>query len=227
MPEPPQAWSLSDVRAVVSGVHYGRHDRTGFRRHRLPCRIRPDTVHSTPGMPWRTGRDADRERTNGTEGVRTSSIATTTRQPARTRRAPSMTTAFAARQPRLARRWQDCQRNRNHGSDQAAAWCRSNVQAAPRRTAVLGRLRVESRASGGASSVMASTVRRLLLVVSGRPRGRASREGVRRLDQLGGGHEPRCRSVEVAVRPSSPLQARPLVPADRGRLGGRGRAALG
>jgi hypothetical protein len=45
--------------------------------------------------------------------------------------------AFAARQPRLVRRWQDCQRDRNHGSDQAAAWCRSTVQAAPRRTALV------------------------------------------------------------------------------------------
>jgi hypothetical protein len=45
--------------------------------------------------------------------------------------------AFAAGQPRLARRWQDCQRDRNHGSDQADAWCRSTVQAAPRRTAVV------------------------------------------------------------------------------------------
>jgi hypothetical protein len=46
--------------------------------------------------------------------------------------------AFAAWQPRSAWRWQDCQRDRNHGSDQAVAWCRSIVQAAPRRTAVLG-----------------------------------------------------------------------------------------
>jgi hypothetical protein len=47
---------------------------------------------------------------------------------------PPVGPAFAAWQPRLARRWQDCQRDRNHGSDQAAAWCRSSVQAAPRRT---------------------------------------------------------------------------------------------
>jgi hypothetical protein len=42
-----------------------------------------------PGTPWRTGSDADRERTNGTEGARTSSIATTTRRPTCTRRAPT------------------------------------------------------------------------------------------------------------------------------------------
>jgi hypothetical protein len=64
--------------------------------------------------------------------------------------------AFAAWQPRSAPRWQHCQRDRYHGSDQAAAWCRSSVQAAPRRTALLRRLRVERRANGEASSVMAS-----------------------------------------------------------------------
>jgi hypothetical protein len=64
--------------------------------------------------------------------------------------------AFAAWQPRSAPRWQHCQRNRYHGSDQAAAWWLSAVQAAPWRIALLGRLRVESRANGGASSVMAS-----------------------------------------------------------------------
>jgi len=57
---------------------------------------------------------------------------------------------------------QDCQRDRNHGSDQAATWCRSAVQAAPRRTAVLGRFRVERRASGEASSVMASSRERVV-----------------------------------------------------------------
>jgi hypothetical protein len=51
--------------------------------HRLPCHIRPDTVHSTRHA-MANGSDADRERTNGTEGVRTCSIATTTRRPART-----------------------------------------------------------------------------------------------------------------------------------------------
>jgi hypothetical protein len=64
--------------------------------------------------------------------------------------------AFAAWQPRSAPRWQHCQRDRYHGSDQAAAWCRSSVQTAPRRTALLRRLRVERRANGEASSVMAN-----------------------------------------------------------------------
>jgi hypothetical protein len=36
----------SDVRAVVSGVHHGRHDRTAFRTPHVRS-IRPDTVHST------------------------------------------------------------------------------------------------------------------------------------------------------------------------------------
>jgi hypothetical protein len=56
--------------------------------HRLSGRS-GRTPSTPPGMPWRTGSDADRERTNGTEGVRTSSIATTTRRPTRTRRAPA------------------------------------------------------------------------------------------------------------------------------------------
>jgi hypothetical protein len=50
MPERPQAWSPSDIRAVVSGVHDGRHDRTPSG-HRLPGRIWPDTVHSTGTPP--------------------------------------------------------------------------------------------------------------------------------------------------------------------------------
>jgi hypothetical protein len=122
--------------------------------HRLSGRSgRTPSLH--PARHGETGGDADREPTTGTQGVRTSSIATTTRRPAGTRRAPPVGLAFAAWQPRLARRWQACHRDRDHGSDQAAAWYRSTVQAAPRRTAVLGRLRVERRANGDASSVMA------------------------------------------------------------------------
>jgi hypothetical protein len=41
-----------------------------------------------PARHGETGSDADMERTNDTAGVRTSSIATTTRRPARTRQAP-------------------------------------------------------------------------------------------------------------------------------------------
>ena len=154
VPERPPAWSPSNVHAAVSGAHDGRHDRTGSGQ-RMPGRVRPDTVPST-GHASRTGSDADRGRTNGTEGIRTSSIATTTRRPAGTRRASPVGPVFAAWQPRSAPRWQHCQRDRYHGSDQAAAWCRSSVQAAPRRTALLGRLRVERRANGEASSVMQS-----------------------------------------------------------------------
>jgi hypothetical protein len=67
----------SDVRAVVSGVHHGRHDRTAFPDTACPV----DPAGHRPLHPARHGEggsDADRERTNGTEGVRTSSIATTT-----------------------------------------------------------------------------------------------------------------------------------------------------
>jgi hypothetical protein len=73
MPERLQAWSPSDIRAVVSGVHDGRHDRTASG-HRLPGRIWPETVHSTRHAT-RTESDADRERTNGTAAIRTSPIA--------------------------------------------------------------------------------------------------------------------------------------------------------
>jgi hypothetical protein len=55
--------------------------------HRMSGRIWSDTVHSTRhAMANRKRRG--QERTNGMDGVRTSSIATTTRRPARTRRAP-------------------------------------------------------------------------------------------------------------------------------------------
>jgi hypothetical protein len=46
--------------------------------HRLPGHIRR-TPSPPPGTPWRTRSDADRERTNGTEGTRTPSIATITK----------------------------------------------------------------------------------------------------------------------------------------------------
>ena len=108
-----------------------RRPRWTPRSDRLPdtaCPVVSGRTPSTPpGTPWQTGSDADREQTNGTEGTRTSSIATTTRRPAGTRRAPSCGAGVCSWQPRLARRWQDCQRDRNHGSDQAAAWCRSTV----------------------------------------------------------------------------------------------------
>lgn len=63
--------------------------------HRMPSRMRR-TPSPPPGTPWRSGSDADRERTNGTAGLRTSSIATTTKVARRTRRAPPVGPAFAA-----------------------------------------------------------------------------------------------------------------------------------
>src|SRR5512132_457186 len=144
---------LSDIRAVVSGVHDGRHDRTGFG-HRMPGRIWPGTVHSTRHA---TRTEATREGTDERHG-RHSDI--TDRHDHEDslpgRRTPSSGAGVAAWQPRSTRRWQHCQRNRDHLSYKAAAWCRSVNQAAPRRIAVLGRLRVERRTSGEASSVMTS-----------------------------------------------------------------------
>jgi hypothetical protein len=131
-PERPPAWSPSDVRAVVSGVHDGRHDRTGSG-HACPVVSgrTPSPPAGTPAGPeaMRTG-----ERTNGTRGIRTSSIATTTKAARRDTPSPLLWGRRCGLQPRSARRWQHCQRDGNHGSDQAAAWCRSSVQAAPRRT---------------------------------------------------------------------------------------------
>jgi hypothetical protein len=64
--------------------------------------------------------------------------------------------------------------------------------------------RVERRANGDASSVMARTVRRLLLVVSGR----ASWEGICGLDQLGGGVSRAAGRSRSQCDAGSPLQAR-------------------
>jgi hypothetical protein len=71
MPERPQAWSPSDgPRGRVRRPRWTpRSDSL-----RTPQAGRSGRTPSTPpGTPWRTGSDADRERTNGTEGVRTSS----------------------------------------------------------------------------------------------------------------------------------------------------------
>jgi hypothetical protein len=137
MPERPQARSPSDVRAVVSGVHDGHPDRTGFRT--LPAPSYP--AGHRPLHPARHGKP---------EATRTGNRRTARKALGHPRsprpqggppghaEPPPVGPVFAVWQPRLARRWQDCQRDRNHGCDQAATWCRSTVQAAPRRTALLG-----------------------------------------------------------------------------------------
>jgi hypothetical protein len=112
------------------------------------------TPSTPPGTPWQN-RKRRGQGTDERHGRRSDILDRhDQRRPARTRRAPPAGPAFAAWQPRLARRWQDRQRDRNHGSDQAAGWCRSTVQATPWCIALLGRLRVERRASGARSSVM-------------------------------------------------------------------------
>jgi hypothetical protein len=106
--------------------------------HRLSRRIRPDTVPS-PGTPAEPEAMRTGERTSGTEGSRTSSIATSTKAARRDTPSPLLWgRRLRLGKPRLARRWQHCQRDRNHGSDQAAPWRPSTVQAAPWRTALLG-----------------------------------------------------------------------------------------
>jgi hypothetical protein len=145
MPERPQAWSpsmstrscpASSTRSCPASTMDATIGQPSG--HRMPRRIRPDTVPSTRHAS-RTGSDAGRERTNGTEGSRTSSIATTTKAARRDTPSPLLWgRRLRLGKPRLARRWHHCQRDRNHGSDRAAPWCRSTVQAAPRRTALLG-----------------------------------------------------------------------------------------
>ena len=155
MPERPQAWSPCSRGRV-------RRPQWTPRSDSLPDTACPvvsgRTPSPPPGTPWRTRSDADRERTNGTEGTRTSSIATSAKAARRDTPNPAVGPAFAAWQTKAgsAMATLPAPPTRNHGSDQAATWYRSTVQAAPRRTALLRRLRVERRANGDASSVMAS-----------------------------------------------------------------------
>jgi hypothetical protein len=133
--------------AVVSGVHHGRHDRTGVRT--APARSCP--AGHRPLHPARHGEPEATRTGNGRRHGRRSDILDRHNHKAAHRDTP-------------ARRWQYRQRDRNHGSDQAAAWCRSTAQAAPRRTAVLGEFRVERRSNGEASSVMHTEWRRQAVV---------------------------------------------------------------
>jgi hypothetical protein len=107
----------SDVRTVVSGVQL---DATIGQAsgHRMPGPIRPDTLSPPPGMPWRTGSDADRERTNG---IRTSSIATTTKTARRAHTEPRLWRSVCSLATKVARRDGNTASDRHHGSDQAAA----------------------------------------------------------------------------------------------------------
>ena len=125
--------------------------------HRLPRRIRPDPVPSTRHAS-RTGSDADRG-TDERHGRHSDILDRHDHEDGPPGHAEPLLWGRRLRlgKPRLARRWQHCQRDRNHGSDQAVTWCRSTVQAAPRRTALLGKMVWgESRANGEASSVMAT-----------------------------------------------------------------------
>jgi hypothetical protein len=147
--------SPSNVHAVVSGVQLDAMigQPSG---HRLPRRMRPDTVHSTQhamanqkrcgqGTDERHGRHSDiLDRHNHEDG------------PPGHAEPPAVGPAFAAWQTKAGSAMAPLPARRNHGSGQAATWCRSTVQAAPRRTALLGRFRVESRAGGRRPSVMQS-----------------------------------------------------------------------
>jgi hypothetical protein len=105
MPERPQAWSPSDVRAVVSGVQDGRHDRTGFRTPHVRS-IRPDTVHSTRhAMANRKRRGQGTDERHGR--TRTSAAScTSARQPLRpTSSASSASSGSTTAPPRSPSPW--------------------------------------------------------------------------------------------------------------------------
>jgi hypothetical protein len=111
--------SLVPVRCprVVSGVHHGRHDRTGFRTP--PALVGSSRTPSTaPGTP-RRNRERHGQGTDERHGRRSDILDRHDHKAARrdTPSPPPVGPAFAAWQPRSARRWQDCQRDRNHGSD--------------------------------------------------------------------------------------------------------------
>jgi hypothetical protein len=133
MPGRPQAWSPSDVRAVPSGVHDGRHDRTAFRTPpppSYPAGHRPlhPARHGEPEATWtgngRTARQAFGHPRSPRPQLRPAGHAEPLLWGRRLR---------LGNQGRLG--------NGNTASatvTTAAAWYRSTVEAAPRRTAVLG-----------------------------------------------------------------------------------------
>jgi hypothetical protein len=135
----------------------GRSHRTPDTGHRTPESRTPDTGHRTPDA-WTRGRvDADRGRGQGGQGaagIRTSWSTTTTRLPAGTpNRVPVDGACGARNHDGSAVRHLPARDTAYRTTRQLLG--RSVGQAAPRRTAVLGRFRVESRASGSRSSVMA------------------------------------------------------------------------
>jgi hypothetical protein len=126
----------SDVRGRVRRPH-GRRDQTAFRTPHVRS-IRPDTVHSTPHAMAKP--EATRTGNGRTAWVAFGHPRSPRPQGGPPGHAEPLWGRRCGLATRLARRWQACQRDRNHGSDQAAAWYRSTVQAAPWRTAVLRRM---------------------------------------------------------------------------------------
>jgi hypothetical protein len=144
----PAAPAPASRRGADSGRRRAGHGRSGRPRrprhpsHTAACPRRAPRPHShrTPRTPRRTDT---RHRTPDTD---TWTLKRPHRTPATwtgTRRTPDARTGH----------WTaDAGHERGHGDDSTAGIRRS---AAPRRIAVLGRLRVERRANGDASSVMA------------------------------------------------------------------------
>ena len=150
-----ELWSPSDVRAVPCPASRWTSRPDRLPEHRMPGgRIWADTVtsnrHAIAEPEGGRGQATD-HRHEHSDILDNHNTKTAHRTP------DPVGPTLAAGQPMTARRWRHCQRDRSHRRDQAAAWCRRTaLQAAPRRTALLGRFRVERRANGDASSVMAS-----------------------------------------------------------------------
>jgi hypothetical protein len=150
MPERPQALPVRCPHGRVRRPA-GRHDRTGFRTPHARSYPAGHTVPST-WHPWRTGSDADRERTNG---IRTSSIATTTKTARRAHTEPRLWRSVCGLATRLLGATATL---RATVTTAATRQLRDVALPSERRLGALlssDEFRVERRASGEASSVMA------------------------------------------------------------------------
>jgi hypothetical protein len=164
MQERPQAWSRPiSARSCPASTMDATIGQVSDNACPVASGRTPSTPPGTPPEPKRRGQGTDER--HGRHSDITDRHDHEDSLPGR--RAPSSGAGVAAWQPRSARRWQHCQRNRDHLSYKAAAWCRSVTQAAPRRIALLRMVRVESRAVGQLSSVMALPEERPALALNG------------------------------------------------------------
>jgi len=125
MPEGPQAWSPSNVHAVVSGRPQWTPRSDSLLDTACPV-VSGRTPSTPPGTPWRTRSDPDRG-TDERHGRQSDILDRHDHEGSPPGHAEPLRCGRRLRlgKPRSARRWQHCQRDPNHGSDQAAAWSRS------------------------------------------------------------------------------------------------------